>query len=73
MVQTIDFLFISVFLDGKKSHELCNSYSVRKIVNVGVYTTLVRAALLYGTFWVDEPSPFVVSGVANYRTCYLNL
>ena len=26
--------------------------------------TLVRA-LLYGTVWVDEPSPFVVSEVAN--------
>ena len=23
------------------------------------------SALSYGTVWVDEPSPFVVSGVAN--------
>ena len=42
----------------------CKSNSVRKTVNDGLSRTLVRA-LPHGTVWMDEPSLFVVSGVAN--------
>ena len=48
----------------EKSHVLCKNNSVRRIVNDRLSKTLV-GALPYGTVWVDEPSPFVVSGVAN--------
>ena len=44
---------------------MCKNDSVHKIVKDGLSKTLVRA-LLSGTVWVDEPSPFVVSGIANY-------
>ena len=44
---------------------LCKIYCVRKIVNDGLFKTFNRA-LPSGTVWVVEPSPFVVSGVANF-------
>ena len=43
-----------------------NNYSVWKVANDRLSTTLVEA-LPYGTVWVDKPSPFVVSGVENNK------
>ena len=67
MVLKVCFLITFIcFLDGKKSHVLCKNNSVRKIAKDGLSKALVKA-LPCGTVWVDEPSPFVVSGVANYQ------
>ena len=46
---------------------LCKNIGVWKIVNDGLSKLLVRA-LHYGTVWVDNPSPCVVFGVANYSS-----
>ena len=58
-MQTLDFLMIL----------FCRWEKVTGIVQIqetedGLSQTLVRA-LPYRTVWVDEPSPFVVSGVAT--------
>ena len=48
----------------KNEHVLCKNNNVRKIVDGELSKTFVRA-LPYGSLWVDKPSPFVFSGVAN--------
>ena len=62
VMQTIDFQ-TALFFNGK-NHMYCAKTSVRKIVNGELSKTLARA-LPCGTVWVDKPSPFVVSGMAN--------
>ena len=57
-IEIMDFLI--AFLDEKKSRK---NNSVRKIVD-GLSKTVVRA-LPYATVWVDKPSPFVFSIMAN--------
>ena len=55
------------YMDGKKSHVLCKSNSVRKIANDRLLNLKILVnALPSGIVWVDVPSPSVVSGVANY-------
>ena len=58
----MDFL-IALFFGREKSHVLCKNNSVWKIVNDELSKTIIRV-LPYGTVWVDEPSPLVVSAVA---------
>ena len=70
VTQTVAFLIALLFWSGKKSHLLCRIHNAREIVNDGLSKRLVRA-LPYGTVRVDEPSPFVVSGVANSFLNYL--
>ena len=67
----MDFL-LHCLLDKINLHALCKNNCVRKIVNDGLSKTLIRA-LPYGNVWVDEPSPFVVSAVANSSVAYLTL
>ena len=64
-MQATDFL-ISLLYGWKQSHVLFKNNRVREIVNDGLSKTLVRA-LPHDTVWVDEPIPFVVSGVANSK------
>ena len=72
-MQTMDFLTAMLFGWGKVTCNCAKRIMFGRLLIMDQSKTLVRA-LLYGTVWLDEPSPFVVSEVANtYKSNIDNL